>query len=132
MSTYSGCYHDSEAPIDVDNNGVLFLNSKIRYSEILDGSTQTILLGESIPGENDLGWASGTRATLRNTSGFEDTRNWPRQDSRDSGSLQVGNFGSFHVGGAVFTFADGSVRFISRTSIRNCSASSGIVPTASC
>ncbi len=115
VSTYSGCYNDSEAPIDVDNNGLLFLNSQIRYSEILDGSTQTILLGESLPGENDLGWASGTRATLRNTSGFEETRNWPRQDAQDAGTLQVGKFGSFHVGGAVFTFADGSVRFISQS-----------------
>ena len=115
VSTYSGCYNDREAPIDADNNGVLFLNSEIRYSEMLDGSSQTILLGESIPGENDLGWVSGTRATLRNTGGFEETRNWPRQDSEGTGSLRVGNFGSFHTGGALFTFADGSVRFLSQT-----------------
>ncbi len=75
-NTYAGCYNDSEAPIDVDNNGLLFLNSKIRYSEILDGSSQTILLGETTPKSNSLGWASGTRATLRNTSEFESTENW--------------------------------------------------------
>jgi prepilin-type processing-associated H-X9-DG protein len=99
----------------VDNNGVLFLNSKIRHGDILDGSSQTILLGESIPTYNDLGWASGTRATLRNTGGFE-ALVWPREaDGADAGTLQVGNFGSFHTGGAVFTFADGSVRFISST-----------------
>ncbi len=112
MSTYSGCHNDREAPIDGDNNGLLFLNSNIRYSEILDGSSQTILLGESIPDQNSLGWVSGTRATLRNTSGFEETKNWPQQNA-DLGSLQVGGFGSFHTGGAIFTFADGSTRFIS-------------------
>ncbi len=114
VSTYSGCYNDQEAPIDFDNNGTLFLDSRIRYSDILDGSSQTILLGESIPDKNTLGWVSGTRATLRNTSGFEETRNWTREGSGDTGTLEVGKFGSFHTGGAVFTFADGSVRFISQ------------------
>jgi prepilin-type N-terminal cleavage/methylation domain-containing protein len=114
MNNYSGCHNDQEAPIDADNNGLLFLNSNIRYSEILDGSSQTILLGESIPDENSLGWVSGTRATLRNTSGFEDTKDWPRRNA-DLGSLQVEGFGSFHTGGAIFTFADGSTRFITNT-----------------
>ena len=115
VSNYSGCYNDREAPIDFDNNGTLFLDSKIRFSYILVGSSQTILLGESIPHSNTLGWVSGTRATLRNTSGFEEIRNWPRDDSGDTGSLEVGKFGSFHTGGANFSFADGSVRFISQS-----------------
>ena len=29
VSTYAGCHHDQEAPIDADNNGLLFLNSKL-------------------------------------------------------------------------------------------------------
>jgi prepilin-type N-terminal cleavage/methylation domain-containing protein len=114
LSTYSGCYHDAEAPIDADNNGLLFLNSQIRYSEILDGATHTILVGESIPTEGSLGWASGTRATLRNTSGFQKTDTWP-VDTQTLGSLEVGMFGSFHAGGAVFNFADGSTRFIAQS-----------------
>jgi prepilin-type processing-associated H-X9-DG protein len=115
ISNYAGCYHDSEVPIDNDNNGLLFLNSNIRYSEILDGSAHTILLGEAIPGAKDLGWVSGTRATLRNTSGFESTNEWPRQPPQESGSLEVGMFGSFHAGGAQFSFADGSTRFITES-----------------
>lgn len=66
-SNYAGCHHDLEAPIDVDNRGVLFLNSRIRYRDIRDGRSQTILLGEKLAQEGDLGWLSGTRATLRNT-----------------------------------------------------------------
>jgi prepilin-type N-terminal cleavage/methylation domain-containing protein len=68
-TNYAGCHHDSEAPIDDDNNGVLFLNSRLRFSEIRDGSSQTILIGEIDPGGDSLGWASGTRASLRNSTG---------------------------------------------------------------
>ena len=66
-TTYAGCHHDVEAPIDIDNNGVLFLNSHIRYRDITDGSSNTIFAGEHSD-VDPLGWASGTRATLRNTS----------------------------------------------------------------
>lgn len=114
ISTYAGCYNSQEAPINVDNNGVLFLNSRIRYSEILDGSTQTILLGELIPENKDLSWASGTRATLRNTSGITAGSNWNPNAADDLDPLEVGGFGSFHPGGAVFTFADGSTTFLSQ------------------
>jgi prepilin-type processing-associated H-X9-DG protein len=64
---YAGCHHDVEAPIDVDNHGVLYLNSRVRYDDVTDGPSHTILLGENLGGDTGLGWASGTRATLRNT-----------------------------------------------------------------
>ena len=67
LSHYAGCHNSVEAPIDVDNDGLLFLNSAITYGDIYDGSSNTILIGEFIPEGSDLGWASGTRATLRNT-----------------------------------------------------------------
>ncbi len=41
-SNYAGCHNDVEAPIDKDNHGLLFLNSKIRYSDIEDGSSKTL------------------------------------------------------------------------------------------
>ena len=43
-NSYAGCHHDTEAPIDEDNHGLLFLNSRIRYSDIFDGSSKTILV----------------------------------------------------------------------------------------
>jgi prepilin-type N-terminal cleavage/methylation domain-containing protein/prepilin-type processing-associated H-X9-DG protein len=66
-SNYAGCHHDVEAPIAEDNHGVFFLNSKVTYADIADGSSYTIFLGEKLVDSNDLGWMSGTRATLRNT-----------------------------------------------------------------
>ena len=65
-SSYVACHHDVEAPIAEDNNGVFFLNSKLRYEAISDGTSQTIFLGERADSKG-LGWMSGTRATLRNT-----------------------------------------------------------------
>ena len=66
-SEYAGTHHSVEAPIDVDNNGVFFLNSRIRYQDIRDGTSQTFFLGEKLTMPGDLGWMSGTNGTLRNT-----------------------------------------------------------------
>jgi len=120
VSTYAGCHHDTESPIAEDNNGLLFLNSQVRYEDIFDGSSHTILFGEMIPDKNTLGWVSGTRATLRNTSGFEVFRSRQPLQSRGekdppavaAGPLDVGGFGSAHPGGANFCLADGSCRMI--------------------
>lgn len=109
---FSGSHHDNEVQIAEDNNGLFFLNSKVRYAEILDGSSQTIMLGESIPYDQDLGWVSGTRASLRNVANFNDRANRKLGSRTTPGPLTVGGFGSFHQGGAQFGFADGSVRFL--------------------
>ena len=66
VSTYAGCHNDAEAPIDADNSGVLFLNSHVRQRDVTDGMSHTIYVGEKLSDESDLGWMSGTRATLRN------------------------------------------------------------------
>jgi len=128
VTTYAGCYHDLEAPIDVDNHGLMFLNSHVRFDEIYDGSSHTLLLSEVIEepsAENNLGWVSGTRSTLRNTGKIDMPK--PRfgqpaaAGEGESGkpdvakSLFVGGFGSHHPGGMNAAFADGSTRFVSET-----------------
>lgn len=62
---YVGCHNDSESPIDVNNNGVLFLNSSIREKDLKDGRSHTIFIGEASDG-GFLSWTSGTSSTLRN------------------------------------------------------------------
>ena len=114
VSSYAGCHHDVEAPIDADNHGILFLNSRVRFSDIKDGSSNTLLIGEHRGSEGDLGWTSGTRATLRNTSPI------PRRERGSFGDdpapkdpLVVGGFGSDHAGTViVIGLADGAVRGI--------------------
>jgi prepilin-type N-terminal cleavage/methylation domain-containing protein/prepilin-type processing-associated H-X9-DG protein len=107
---YAGCHHQVEAPIAEDNHGVLFLNSHISQRDVTDGVQHTIYLGEKRCGADDLGWMSGTRATLRNTGTPIDKTD----EEKVANDLFVGGFGAYHPAGANFLFGDGAVRFISR------------------
>lgn len=116
LTNYAGCHNGTEAPISAKDNGVLFLNSKVQYADIDDGSTNTILIGEVLPFSNSLGWASGTRASLRNASEILNIKEWELQNQNPPASLEtVGGFGSPHPGGAQFCFAGGAVRYLSKT-----------------
>ena len=118
ISHYAGCHHGTEAPIDVDNNGLLFLNSKVTYGDIYDGSSNTILVGEFLTADDSFGWASGTRSSLRNTGELANLNIFGAgaQVIDLTSSLptdEVGGFGSHHSGGANFCLASGTVLFLS-------------------
>ncbi len=131
-----------EVPIDANNNGVLFLNSHIREKDVTDGTTHTIYVGEKYGSQQDLGWLSGTRATLRNAGTelgqtlFDDgphriatepgqpaaetadpaeeneAGKEIQQPAKTEPDLLVGGFGAFHPYGVNFLFGDGAVRII--------------------
>ena len=63
---YAAVHNDIEAPIDVNNQGSFFLNSKLSPRQFSDGRGATLFLSEINDSDCDLPWLSGTRATLRN------------------------------------------------------------------
>ncbi|MFH5803599.1 DUF1559 domain-containing protein [Alienimonas sp. DA493] len=128
---YAGCIGGEDEPIDVDNGGVLFLNSAITYAEITDGAHHTLLIGEGGDGGwSTLSWASGTAATLAH-SGVEpnaaprlgngalpvpeegDVAADGETPDPDAVALEVSGFYSSHVGGVQAALCDGAVRFFS-------------------
>jgi prepilin-type processing-associated H-X9-DG protein len=122
VSNYAGCHHDEETAIAADNRGVLFLNSQVRRDDVSDGLAHTLFAGEKTAALDDLGWMSGTRATLRNaglTPNAPDARTAPAKpaegeaaNSADARLLYVGGFASAHPGGIHVGFGDGRVEFV--------------------
>lgn len=110
-SHYAGVHHDQERPIDVDQNGSLFLNSNLLGEDFPDGLAATLMLGEKTVAGRDLGWMSGTRATLRNMGS---PINQPQPPSVDE-ETYVGGFGSEHLRGANFAYGDGRIEFLDQS-----------------
>jgi prepilin-type processing-associated H-X9-DG protein len=106
-SNYAGCHNDVEKPIDANDNGVLFLNSSISPDDVTDGVSHTIFVGEKVVESGDLGWLSGTRATLRNTGTPPQAGSGAMALPVPKNDLYVGGFSSCHGGVCNFLFGDG-------------------------
>ncbi|MCA9005380.1 MAG: DUF1559 domain-containing protein [Planctomycetaceae bacterium] len=138
---YTGCAGSTPIkmndtnPNNVKMNGILYLQSRTRIRDIVDGSSNTIMHSESIiRGSSGADWGSaghywgggrwggGLFTTLEppNTT-IPDEHNtcksttWPLAPCTAVGSTtQIQNYArSNHIGGAHCLLADGAVRFIS-------------------
>jgi len=115
-TSYAGVHASSEIPINTDNDGIFILNRALSANDVTDGLSHTLMLGEKLYGGHQLGWVSGSRATLRHT-GIEinalDRSTLGSREWEPEAPETTGGFESFHAGGAQFLLGDGSVRFVS-------------------
>jgi len=107
---------------DQDNNnqgahGPFFRNSKIRFRDMLDGTTNILMVGERARKiENTQCWAATVFAVDNvdeDNAGLADIVGCGRREINAQTTICRRTFSSFHIGGAHFCLGDGSVRFIS-------------------
>ena len=109
--------------------GMLFGDSKVRIRDVIDGTTNTLFIGE-----RDVECRAGVWIGVRNYQGNGNIGN--RQHlgrtffkiNHPSPSRCEQGFSSAHAGGAQFLLVDGSVRFISETIHSNTRTSTWIRP----
>jgi hypothetical protein len=107
-------------PVLIRQNGLLFVNSHVSLEQILDGSSQTLAVGEcrldpGTVGKRGAIWA-GMRGPTDSTLWLSDTVWWlnAEPDWLINGPGEQA-FSSQHPGGVHFVLGDGSVRLISET-----------------
>jgi prepilin-type N-terminal cleavage/methylation domain-containing protein/prepilin-type processing-associated H-X9-DG protein len=118
-------------------NGLLFPDSAIRFTDITDGLSNTIVVGERPPAADlKLGWwyrgwgqeKDGSGEMILGVQESNETleKCLPGKQRYGPGQIQnlcdVLHFWSLHTGGANFAFADGSVRFLDYSVVNTLSA----------
>jgi prepilin-type processing-associated H-X9-DG protein len=120
LSSYGGCSGTSPTNPDgaqMKKNGMLFINSSVHIGDVTDGTSNTFLFGErsrlNLP----------ATSTSQSVGGWAWVNQYALEDNTMNTSVpmegfkthDLNAFGSQHIGGANFCFADGSVHFISAT-----------------
>ncbi|MBO0700251.1 MAG: DUF1559 domain-containing protein [Zavarzinella sp.] len=97
-----------------DMGGVMFQNSQIRFTDITDGTSNTLCVGECIfdqrISKRACIWA-GMTGLRDGAVWISDVMWWVDEDTAKVNGPAPQAFSSRHPGGAMFAFCDGSVRF---------------------
>ena len=93
-----------------DGNGMLYSDSEVRFRDVRDGTSKTLIIGErGIP--RDLGWGWPICGGSECEHYISSQRGLGIEGRRQSNVLR--NFWSWHDGGVYFAYVDGSTHFIS-------------------
>jgi prepilin-type N-terminal cleavage/methylation domain-containing protein/prepilin-type processing-associated H-X9-DG protein len=124
-SSYAAsCGPDATDVADPDGLGVFYRNSKTRLTDITDGTSQTVMIGDRAWGDTRGIWAgapSGAVVQPGHRNPWQTTaapapclvlahNNWINIKTDADGGLD--DFSSYHTGGVNLLFADGSVHFL--------------------
>jgi len=98
-----------------DTHGVFFGNSKVRFADIIDGESNTFMLGERIAYCQRGSWAGvANPLDAADTYSCLSRVSVPLNSTQQSGAASCAEgFGSDHPGGAVFASCNGAVHFVS-------------------
>ncbi len=111
-------------------NGVLFVDSSIRFADVTDGNSNTVFVGERPPSDNEIwgywyaGWGEAKDGTGDMVLGVRSLNfgllesacppgPYQFKPGRTANTCDVLHFWSLHSGGGQFLLGDGAVRFLS-------------------
>jgi len=127
-SSYPGCFgtgDPSDIPGRDNGNGLFFRNRGVRFSEITDGLSNTIAVGERSQNLSRATWTGAVTGALvpitelQTENGLDPeggdalvVSHTGELDGPNSKPAHADQFWSRHPGGAMFLMADGGVRFL--------------------
>jgi prepilin-type N-terminal cleavage/methylation domain-containing protein/prepilin-type processing-associated H-X9-DG protein len=130
LESYMGCA-GTVSSYPYSGDGVLYCNSSVRVTDITDGTSNTIAVGERpCTGDLNYGWGfapygstgAGDGDTILGSKDTSVAANMgdistnvglqPQRIINNTSEVDGAHFWSFHTGGANFVYADGSVHFL--------------------